>query len=144
MPTDRNRERVPWDMAAGAGPPEDWLAIVIRQALQSSVNNAEPPPTIWVQIRQNIEAMVPSLAQEEDPMLSDRDLLVHQESYKDRLQEARHERLIQAAGLRRPGSWRLPQKVAGWLGTQMVRWGQKLQHYGTAPSFCCPQVACDH
>jgi len=77
MPTDRDRERAPWDMAAGAGPPEDWLAIVIRKALQSSVNNAEPPPTIWVQIRQNIEAMGPSLAQEEDPMLSDRDFLVH-------------------------------------------------------------------
>ena len=64
-------------------------------------------------------------------MLSYRDLLVRQEHYKDLLQEAEHERLIQAAGLRQPGNWRLHRKFAGWIGSQMVKWGGKLQSYST-------------
>jgi hypothetical protein len=33
------------------------------------------------------------------------------------------------------------QKVAGWIGDQMVSWGCKLQGYDTAALACCPQVA---
>lgn len=65
-----------------------------------------------------------------------------QEKYKDLLREAEHERLIQAAGLRQPGGWALLRKAIGWIGVQMVRWGSKLQRYGTPPSSCYP-VACD-
>ncbi|MFB0535404.1 MAG: hypothetical protein ACETWR_10515, partial [Anaerolineae bacterium] len=64
-------------------------------------------------------------------MLSYTDFLVRQEQYKDLLREAERERLIRAAGLRRPGNWSLHQKIAGWLGTQMAGWGCKLQRYGT-------------
>jgi hypothetical protein len=75
-------------------------------------------------------------------MLSYIDFLVTQEQYKDLLREAEHERLIQAAGLRQSGSWRLHRKVAGWIGARMVRWGRKLQSYGTTPplaqSDSCP------
>jgi hypothetical protein len=109
--------------------PEDWLANAIRKALQSSVGNAEPPPAIWTRIRENIEAI--ALSHQEGNMLSYQDLLVRQEHYKGLLQEAEHERLIQAAGLRQPGNWRLHRKFAGWIGSQMVRWGWKLQSYGT-------------
>ena len=69
------------------------------------------------------------------------DFLVCQEQYKDLLREAECERLIRAAGLRQPGNRRLHRKVAGWIGTQMVRWGWKLQRYGTTPPPCCPQAA---
>jgi hypothetical protein len=73
-------------------------------------------------------------------MLSYMDFLVRQEQYKDLLWEAEQERLIRAAGLRPSVNWRLHRKVAEWIGAQMVRWGCKLQRYGTtAPP--CPQVA---
>ena len=74
-------------------------------------------------------------------MLNYLDFLVRQEHYKDLLREAEHERLIRATRLRQPGNWRLPRKVADWIGAQMVRWGWKLQRYGTRPSPCRPQVA---
>ena len=74
-------------------------------------------------------------------MLSYRDLLFRQEQYKDLLREAEQERLIRAAGLRSPVNWRLHRKVAEWIGAQMVRWGCKLQRYGTTPPTYCPQVA---
>lgn len=74
-------------------------------------------------------------------MLRYTDLLAYQEHYKDLLQEVERERLIRAGGLRHSANWKLPRRVADWIGAQMVSWGYKLQHYGTAPSPCCPQVA---
>ena len=74
-------------------------------------------------------------------MLSYTDFLVRQERYKELSQEAEKERLIQAAGLRQPGNWKLYRKVADWIGAQMISWGCKLQRYGTTPSPCGPQVA---
>ena len=65
-------------------------------------------------------------------MLSYKDFLVRQERYRDLRREADRERLIRAVGLRRPGT-RLPWKVTDWVGAQMVRWGWKLQCYGSAP-----------
>jgi len=79
----------------------------------------------------NRQRMLIALSNQEGNMLSYQDFLTRQEHYKDLLQEAEHERLIQAAGLRQPGNWKLHRKVAGWIGTQMVRWGWKLQSYGT-------------
>lgn len=70
--------------------------------------------------------------------------LIAKERYKDLLWEAEQERLIQAAGLRQPGYRRVHRKLAGWIGAQMVRWGSKLQSYGTTPSPCCLQVASEH
>lgn len=74
-------------------------------------------------------------------MLRYLDFLVRRERYKELLQEAEQERLIRAAGLLRPGNWRLRRKVANWVGAQMVSWGCKLQRYGIASPSCCPQVA---
>lgn len=74
-------------------------------------------------------------------MLNYMDFLAHQEHYKDLLREIEHDRLIRSAGLQHPGKWRPRQKVADWVGAQMVRWGCKLQRYGATPSPSCPQVA---
>jgi hypothetical protein len=75
---------------------------------------------------------------------NDRDLIVYQERYKDLLQEAEKERLIRAARLQQSGHLRLRRTAAGWLGAQMVKWGRKLQSYGTMPSPSCLQVAGKH
>ena len=48
------------------------------------------------------------------------DVLVRQEQYKDLLREAEHERLIRAARPRPTSSGRLYRKAANWLGTKMV------------------------
>jgi hypothetical protein len=69
------------------------------------------------------------------------DFLVAQEQHKDLLREVERKRLIRAAKLQRPGNWGVHQKVAGWIGDQMVSWGCKLQGYDTAALACCPQVA---
>jgi hypothetical protein len=125
--------------------PEDWLATVIRKALQALVGDTEPSLENWARIRQNIEAraLPVTLVGGKPVMLSYKDPLVQQEHYKDLLQEAEHERLIQAAGFQQPGNWRLHRKVAGWIGAQMVRWGGKLQSYATTPPPHCLQGASD-
>jgi hypothetical protein len=74
-------------------------------------------------------------------MLSYKDFLIRQEQYKDLLREAERERLIRAAGFRQLGNRSLHRKIAGWLGTQMAKWGCKLQSYGPTPSAYCPQAA---
>lgn len=146
MSTSGDIEQASWDVTAGAKPPEDWLATIIRKALQSLLGNAEPSPESWARIRQNIEAMVfpVTLVGGKSVMLGHKDLLVQREHYKDLLQEAEYERLIRAAGLRQPGNWRLHRKVAGWIGAQMVRWGWKLQSYGNNAATPCLQGAGDH
>jgi hypothetical protein len=74
-------------------------------------------------------------------MVSYTDFQIHQERYIEFLQEAEQERLIRASGLRQSGNWKLPRKVADWIGEQMISWGHKLQSYGATPSPNCPQVA---
>jgi hypothetical protein len=77
-------------------------------------------------------------------MFPDKDFLVAQERYKELLREAEQERLIQAAGLRQPGNWRLRRRITGWIGDRMVRWGWKLLGYETMLPPCCTQLAGDH
>ena len=113
MSTDWEREQASWVVTAGAEPPEDWLATTIRSALRSSAGNAEPSSAIWGQIRQSIASI-------------------------DLLREAEQEWLIQAVVFREPGNWRLHRKIVNWIGIQMVKWGRKLQRYGTVPSLCYP------
>jgi hypothetical protein len=145
VPTDSDREQDAWVVTAGAEPPEDWLAITVRSALRSSVGNARPLPAIWNRIQQSIATMSLSHKGEDSTMLSYNDFLVRREHYKNLLWEAEQERLIRAAGLRQPGNRRLHRTVVGWIGTRMVRWGHKLQHYGTTPPpLCCPQAASDY
>jgi len=71
-------------------------------------------------------------------MVSYTDFQIHQERYKEFLQEAEQERLIRAAGLRQPGNWKLPRQVADWIGAQLVSWGYKLQGCGVTPPACGP------
>jgi hypothetical protein len=71
-------------------------------------------------------------------MVSYTDFRIHQERYKEFLQEAEQERLIRAAGLRQPGNWKLPWKVADWIGAQLVSWGYKLQGCSVTPPACGP------
>ena len=59
--------------------------------------------------------------------------LVHQEQHKDRLREIEHQQLLQAAGLQGV-SLKSSRKAVSWLGTQMVKWGSKLQGYDVTPS----------
>lgn len=74
-------------------------------------------------------------------MLSYTDFLVRQEQYKDLLREAERDRLFRSAGFRRLGSRRLWWRIADLLGVRIVRWGRKLQRYGTTPPSYCSQVA---
>jgi len=67
-------------------------------------------------------------------MLFEQDIAMRREQYKDLLQEAEQERLIQALGPRPSASARLYRKAINWLGTQLVSWGQSLLHPDTTPA----------
>ena len=57
------------------------------------------------------------------------------------LQQAERARFLQA--VRSQSNWRLRQQYANWLGTQMVKWGQKLEQFGAGkelqPSSSAPR-----
>jgi len=50
---------------------------------------------------------------------------------EDLLQQAKHQRLIRAIQLQSQGSVRYHRKWAGLLGTLLIAWGQKPEHFGT-------------
>jgi hypothetical protein len=56
------------------------------------------------------------------------------EHRQDLRQEAEQMRLIEAAGLQQPSYWEMVKTAVDWLGSHLVRWGSKLQDYGTVPS----------
>jgi len=62
MRVDRIGEPVLRDVAPGAELPEDWLATVVRAALQEWAESIEPPPHTWDRIRRRIQALVPSMS----------------------------------------------------------------------------------
>ncbi len=45
---------------------DDWLATVIRQALQACTEDVEPSPVTWDLITKRIEASVSSLSRQEE------------------------------------------------------------------------------
>ena len=51
---------------------------------------------------------------------------------EDMLRQAEHERLLRTVEVPRQWNWRLAQKPFNWLGTRMVNWGQKLEHFVTS------------
>jgi hypothetical protein len=61
----------------------------------------------------------------------DLDFMTRKERQQELLREAEREQLIQLAQLSRAGEPKTHRKAAGWLGHQMVKWGSKLQDYGT-------------
>ena len=44
--------------------------------------------------------------------------------------QAEQERIIRAAKLRKQMNSRLVRRFVNWVGTHLVRWGQKLGHFG--------------
>jgi hypothetical protein len=46
------------------------------------------------------------------------------------LRQAEQERMARAALLKRKTNWTV-RKVANWLGIHLVRWGKKLERFGT-------------
>ncbi len=60
-------------------------------------------------------------------------VVIQQEHYQDLLREAEAERLIRVAGLQPSNPWVTTQKMIHWLGSQMVKWGEKLESYGLVP-----------
>ncbi len=58
---------------------------------------------------------------------------VAQERQKDLLEQAKRARLIETLQRQRSNNERISRKVTNRLGTQMVKWGLKLQGYDIAP-----------
>lgn len=48
------------------------------------------------------------------------------------LKQAEIERLLRKAESARPGKLRLPRQGAFWLGIHLVRWGEKLEQFGSS------------
>jgi hypothetical protein len=59
------------------------------------------------------------------------------------LRQAECARLLRTVRPQLRSNWRLRQQYANWLGTQMVKWGQKLEQFGTGkelqPSSSAPR-----
>jgi len=65
-------------------------------------------------------------------MLSETDLLVQREHYKDLLRDAEHDRLVRQAHMQDHGRDKLHVRTLDWLGRQLVLWGMSLQrNYGS-------------
>jgi hypothetical protein len=60
--------------------------------------------------------------------------LMQREKYQDLIRAVEQDRLVQAAKLQNAGQRGLHRNLAAWIGVQMVKWGSKLQHYGSVPT----------
>jgi len=56
--------------------------------------------------------------------------LVGQDKLKDLRRDAERHQLIQIARLRGPDKSESLQRMVGWIGSQLMTWGSKLQRYG--------------
>lgn len=74
--------------------------------------------------------------------LSERELLVHRERYKDLLREAERVRLVRQMQAGREGRERFHRSALTWLGGRLVAWGWGLQErYGAATAAPVLQAA---
>ena len=64
-------------------------------------------------------------------MTLDAALIIQKERMQDLMREAEQDRLLKLAKLQRTGQLALHRNLAAWTGVQMVRWGAKLQQYGS-------------
>ncbi len=65
-------------------------------------------------------------------MLSDKDILMQRERYKDLLRDAEHDRLVRQVHTQSHSRDKLHSRTLDWLGRQLVIWGMSLQeHYGS-------------
>ncbi len=60
------------------------------------------------------------------------------------LREAEHERLLRAARLQQSRQRHFHRRWANWLGVHMVRWGQKLEDFGTLGEVCSASSISSH
>ncbi len=51
--------------------------------------------------------------------------------HEELLREAEYERLVRTVNRRQQGKWSFPRQWANWLGTHLVKLGQKLERIGT-------------
>jgi hypothetical protein len=58
--------------------------------------------------------------------------IIQKERVQEMIRAAEQERLLQMAKPQSTGQPALRHSLAAWLGSQMVRWGSKLQQYGSA------------
>ncbi len=57
--------------------------------------------------------------------------LMQKEKYQDLIRAVEQDRLAQVAKLQNAGQRGLHRDLAAWTGIQMVKWGSKLQNYGS-------------
>jgi hypothetical protein len=57
--------------------------------------------------------------------------LMQKEKYQDLIQAVEQDRWVQVAKLQNAGQRGLHRNLAAWMGDQMIKWGSKLQHYGS-------------
>ncbi len=69
------------------------------------------------------------------------DYLVQKEKYQDLIREAEQDRLLQIAKLQQAGQRKLHRNLAAWIGIQMVKWGSRLQHYGSVSAAASTSTA---
>ena len=65
--------------------------------------------------------------------------IMAQARVEERLREAEQMRLVREAMLEQNDSRRFYRRWANWLGTHMVRWGEKLENFGTFGQSCSTQ-----
>ncbi|HLX58064.1 MAG TPA: hypothetical protein VKR83_13670 [Ktedonobacteraceae bacterium] len=65
-------------------------------------------------------------------MLPINDYAMFQRRQEELLKQAEIELLVRTAEDARPGAAKFPRKCASWLGIHLVRWGQKLEQFGTS------------
>jgi hypothetical protein len=62
-----------------------------------------------------------------------------QERMEALLQEGEHMRLVRAATLHQHEGRQFYRTWANWLGTHMVKWGERLEDFGTFEETCSAQ-----
>ncbi|MBE7470697.1 MAG: hypothetical protein DPW09_18005 [Anaerolineae bacterium] len=59
------------------------------------------------------------------------DYLVQKEKYQDLIRAAEQDRLLQVVKQQNTSHGGLHRNLAAWIGLQLVKWGSKLQQYGS-------------
>jgi hypothetical protein len=67
--------------------------------------------------------------------------LIQKAKMQDMLRAAEQDRLLQLAKLHNSNQTGLHRNLAAWMGVQMVKWGAKLQRYGSASTAVSPAAA---
>lgn len=66
--------------------------------------------------------------------------LMQKEKYHDLIRAAEQDRLLKVAKLSNTGQRGLHRNLIAWVGIQMVKWGAKLQHYGSVSTGASPST----